>query len=156
MMDTATFTVEPARPEVVMCRDFDAPRDLVFRAYVDPDLVARWWGPRSLTSIVERLDARPGGAWRIVQHGEDGEHAFHGFYHLVQPPERIVRTFEYEGAPGHVILESATFEDLGGRTRVVTQAVFQSLEDRDGMVGAGMESGAVESMDRLAELLATG
>ena len=154
-MNRLQVTVPSQRPEVVMTREFDAPRDLVFRAYIDPDLIPRWWGPRYLTTTVDRMDVRAGGSWRFVQRAPDGAiHAFHGVYHLVQPPERIVQTFEYEGEPGHVLLETVTFEDLGGRTRITTQSVFQSIRDRDGMVASGMESGVVESMDRLEQLLA--
>ena len=154
-MNRLQVTVPSQRPEVVMTREFDAPRELVFRAYIDPDLIPRWWGPRYLTTTVDRMDVRAGGSWRFVQRAPDGAiHAFHGVYHLVQPPERIVQTFEYEGEPGHVLLETVTFEDLGGRTRITTQTVFQSLRDRDGMVASGMESGVVESMDRLEQLLA--
>ena len=154
-MNRLQVTVPSQRPEVVMTREFDAPRELVFRAYIDPDLIPRWWGPRYLTTTVDRMDVRAGGSWRFVQRAPDGAiHGFHGVYHLVQPPERIVQTFEYEGEPGHVLLETVTFEDLGGRTRITTQTVFQSLRDRDGMVASGMESGVVESMDRLEQLLA--
>lgn len=154
-MSKLDFTIAPERPEVVMTREFDAPRALVFKAYTDPDLIPRWWGPRHLTTTVDRMDLRPGGGWRFVQRDADGTvHAFHGVYHLVEPPARIVQTFEYEGVPGHVLLETVTFEDLGGRTRITTQSVYQSLEDRDGMVASGMESGVVESMDRLEGLLA--
>ena len=154
-MNRLEVTVPSERREVRMSREFDAPRELVFRAYTDPDLIPRWWGPRYLTTTVDRMDVRPGGSWRFVQRAPDGTvHAFHGVYHLVEPPDRIVQTFEYEGERGHVLLETVTFEDLAGRTRLTTQSVYQSHEDRDGMVAAGMESGVVESMDRLEQLLA--
>jgi uncharacterized protein YndB with AHSA1/START domain len=149
------ITAEPTRQDVVITHEFSAPPDLVFRAYTEPELVARWWGPRYLTNHVEGHDARPGGSWRIVQRTPDGtEHGFHGVFHLVEKPARMVRTFEYEGAAGHVTLETTDFEDLGGgRTRVVTQAVFQSLADRDAMLSSGMESGVREGFERLTELL---
>lgn len=154
-MSELEVTISRGRPEVLMTREFDAPRALVFRAYTDPDLIPRWWGPRYLTTTVDRMEVRPGGSWRFVQRAPDGTvHAFHGVYHLVEPPERIVQTFEYEGEPGHVLLETVTFVDVGGRTRLTTQSIYQSLEDRDGMVASGMESGVVKSMDRLEELLA--
>ncbi|MBO0684473.1 MAG: SRPBCC domain-containing protein, partial [Candidatus Dormibacteraeota bacterium] len=109
---------------------------------------------RNLTTTVERMDVRPGGGWRFVQRDAEGhEFAFHGLYHEVSPPERIVDTFEFEGMPGHVALETTTLEDLGGRTRLTTITVFQTIEDRNGMVASGMEQGATESMDRLEELL---
>ncbi len=146
---------EPGRQDVVITRVFDAPRDLVYAAYTDPAHVADWWGPEQYTTVVEEMDVRPGGRWRYVQRGPDGaEFGFHGVYHLVSPPEQLVYTFEFEGVPGHVVMETIRFEDLGdGRTRLVDVGVFQSVEDRDAMVASGMESGADESMNRLAALL---
>jgi uncharacterized protein YndB with AHSA1/START domain len=150
------FVIEPGKQEIVMKRVFDAPRELVFKAYTDPKLIEQWWGPRRYSTIVDKLEARPGGIWRFINRASDGtEYGFHGVIHEVVAPERIVQTFEFEGVPGHVALETATFEDLGGRTRVTAHSVFQSVEDRDGMVQSGMEEGAAETMDRLAELLAT-
>lgn len=154
-MPKLTVVAEPGKQEIFLTREFDAPRELVFRAYTDPALIVQWWGPRYLTTTVDKLEARPGGRWRFVQRDPEGnEHGFHGVFHEVIAPERIVQTFEYEGMPGHVLLETATFEDLGGRTRVIGQSVFQSVEARDGMVMSGMEEGTAESNDRLAELLA--
>lgn len=152
-METAILA-EPAKQEITITHEFDAPVELVHRAYTEPDLVARWWGPRYLTNTVEKHDARPGGSWRIISRAPDGtEHGFHGVYHSAEP-NRLVRTFEYEGAAGHVSLESVEFEDLGGgRTRAVALAVFQSLADRDAMVASGMESGVREGFERLEELL---
>lgn len=153
-MSKATVTAAPARHDIVLTREFDAPRELVFEVYTDPRAIPNWWGPRRLTTTVDRMDVRPGGAWRFVQRDAGGnEFAFHGVYHDVVPPERLVQTFEFEGMPGQVVLETATFEDLGGRTRLTTTSVFQTVEERDGMVASGMEEGAVESMDRLEELL---
>ena len=101
------------------------------------------------------MEVRVGGIWRFVQRDDRGsEFAFHGVYHEVTPPERLVYTFEFEGTPGHVLLESVKFEDAGGGTRLTDTSVFQSVEDRDGVLESGMESGAIETMDRLAELLA--
>lgn len=148
------FIAEPGRQEMIITRIFDAPRDLVFKVYTDPDLIPRWWGPRGFTTTVDAMDVRPGGTWRVVQRDAEGnEYAFHGVYHDVTPPDRVVYTSEYEGMPGHVMLETATLEDLGGRTKVMDRVVFQSAEDRDGMLLSGMREGAVESMDRFAELL---
>ncbi|MBO0687057.1 MAG: SRPBCC family protein [Candidatus Dormibacteraeota bacterium] len=153
-MNKAVVTVEPVRHDIVLTRVFDAPRELVFKTYTDPELIPRWWGPRNLTTKVERMDVRPGGGWRFVQRDSEGhEFAFHGVYHEVSPPDRIVDTFEFEGMPGHVALETTTLEDLGGKTRLTTITVFQTIEDRNGMVASGMEQGASESMDRLEELL---
>ena len=155
-MSKAVVTVEPARHDIVLTREFDAPREVLFRAYTDPDAIPKWWGPRNLTTTVDRMDVRPGGGWRFIQRDAAGnEFAFHGVYHEVVAPERIVGTFEFEGMPGHVALETSTLEDLGGRTRLTTISVFQTVEDRDGMAASGMELGASESMDRLEELLAS-
>jgi len=148
-----TFTVTSDR-EIVMTRVFDAPRALVFRAYTDPTLIPQWWGLRNLTTIVDKMDLRPGGAWRFIQHGADGkEEAFNGVFREIVPPERLVSTFEYEGTPGHVVVDTVTFEDAGGKTKVTARSVFASVEDRDEMLMAGMEQGARETWDRLAELL---
>lgn len=154
-MNKSHLKVEPGKQEITGSRDFDAPRDLVFKAYTDATLIPQWWGPAQYKTTVELLDARPGGRWRFIQKDARGsEDAFHGVFHEVVPGEQIIQTFEYEGIPGHhVILETITFEDLDGRTRVTDQMVFQSVADRDGMVQAGMESGATESAERLTALL---
>ncbi len=142
--------------EIAMTRVFDAPRDLVFKAYTDPEMVAQWWGLRTSTTAVEQLDVRPGGQWRFVQREADGaELAFFGEYREVTPPERLVNTFEFEPMPGHVIVDTATFEDVDGKTKLTVTSLFQSVEDRDGMLASGMEGGANESWDQLAELLAS-
>lgn len=136
-------------------RIFDAPCELVWRVCTDPDRLPEWWGPRSLATTVDKMDVRPGGVWRFVQRDAAGnEYAFHGVYHEVTPPERLVYTFEFEGMPGHVLLETVTFEDQDGKTMLTDKSVFQTVEDRDGMLNTGMEEGAAETMDRLAELLA--
>lgn len=145
---------KPQMPLIEMRYSFDAPRELVFKAHIDPAAVAQWWGPANLTTTVESLEARPGGLWRMVQRDADGnEFGFHGVYHDVVAPERLVYTFEFEGMPGHVLLETLTFEERDGRTILRDVAAFQSVEDRDGMLQSGMESGARESMERLTELL---
>jgi uncharacterized protein YndB with AHSA1/START domain len=145
---------EPGKQETVITRIFDAPRDLVFKTYMDPELIPRWWGPRSLTTTVEEMDVRPGGIWRFVQRDADGnEYAFFGVYHEIAPPERLIYTFEFLGTPGHVLLETVTLEDLNGRTKVTDRSVFQTVEDRDGMLASGMDDGVNETMDRFAELV---
>jgi len=155
-MTKPDYTIEPGKQEIVMTRTFDVPRDLVFKTMTDPNLIPQWWGPRYLTTTVDEMDVRPGGRWRYVQRDPQGnEHAFHGVYHDIAAPERLVFTFEYEGVPGHVLLDTVTLEELDGKTRLTDQSVFQSVADRDGMVQSGMESGATEMMDRLEELLAT-
>jgi len=155
LQDATTLVAEPGRQEIVLRRVLDAPRELVFKTMTDPSLIPNWWGLKGLTTVVEKMDVRPGGAWRLVQRDPDGnEFAFNGVYHEVLPPERLVYTFEFEGVPGHVLLETVTFEELDGKTRLTDRSVFQTVEDRDAMVQSGMESGAKETMDRLAELLA--
>ena len=152
---TLTVTT-PSDREIVLTRVFDAPRDLVFRAYTDPKAIPQWWGPRNLTTRVDKMDVRPGGAWRFVQRDADGnEFAFNGVYREITPPERVVSTFEFEGMPGHIAVETMTLEEHDGRTTLTTTSVFASVEDRDGMLQSGMESGAAETMDRLAELVET-
>jgi uncharacterized protein YndB with AHSA1/START domain len=151
----ATRFTLPSDREIVMERVYDAPRELVFKAYTEPDLTPRWWGPRRLTTTVEKMDVKPGGAWRYVQHDAEGNaYAFHGRYREVLASERLVYTFEFEGVPGHPMLETATFEERHGNTKLTVTDLFDTVEDRDGMLKAGMEQGAIESCDRLAELLA--
>lgn len=155
MADARTeFVIEPGRQGIVMTCEFDAPRDIVFKAMTDPALIPKWWGPRSLTTTVEQMDVRPGGLWRFIQRdSEANEYGFWGVFHDIVPPERLAMTFEFEGVPGHVALDTHQLEDAGGRTKLVATSLFQSVEDRDGMVRAGMESGAREGNDRLAELV---
>ena len=151
--DTTEIVVEPGRHDIVIKRVFDAPRDVVFRAMTDPDLIPSWWGPGSLSTEVEVMEVRHGGRWRYVQRDADGnEYAFRGVYHEVSP-ERITQTFEWEGLPGHVSLDSLTLDEAGGRTTYLGVSVFQSVEDRDGMVASGMEGGLREGMLRLERLI---
>jgi len=153
-MSETSFVVEPGKQEIVVTRLFNAPRDLVFKTYLDPKLRSEWWGPRNLTTNVEKMEARPGGVWRIVQRDPEGnEFAFHGVYHDVVPPERIIETFEWEGMPGHVNFNTATLEEIDGKTRVTNRIVFQSVEDRDGMLQSGMHEGMEEGFERFEELL---
>jgi uncharacterized protein YndB with AHSA1/START domain len=144
----------PSDREIVMTRVFDAPRALVWEAYTDPKQIPQWWGLRSHTTIVDELDVRPGGKWRYIQRAADGaEYAFHGEYREIVPPSRLVSTFEFEGMPGHVVVDTATFDEVDGKTRVTVTSLFASTEDRDGMLQSGMAEGANETWDRLAELL---
>ena len=150
----ATVTT-PTDREIHVVREFDAPRDRVFAAYTDPELIPEWWGMRDTTTIVDQMDVRAGGSWRFVTRSQDGtETAFRGTYREVTPPERIVQTFEWEGMPGYVSVETAMFEDLGERTRVTTTSIFHTTEERDGMLESGMERGMNETYARLDELLA--
>ena len=158
MANQTEITAEPGKQEIFIMREFDAPRELVFRAFTDPELYVQWLGPRRLKLNLETFEPRAGGSYRYVLTDSDGtEYAFHGVNHEVLAPERIISTFEFEGLPetGHVILETAKFEVLpGDRTRLVNQSVFQSVADREGMIQAGMETGLTESYERLDELLA--
>jgi len=154
-MAKTEYVIEPGRQDITSTIILDAPRELVFKAYTDPELFARWWGPRRYKNEIDKFESRPGGSWRVVQVGADGtRHGFRGVNHDVVAPERICATFEYEGFPRHVALQTATFEALGNKTRLVAHIVFESVMDRDGMVASGMQEGADESMERLAELLA--
>lgn len=148
---------ETGKQEIFITREFDAPRDLVFKAFIDPDLYKEWIGPRELTTEILVFEPVNGGSWRYIQRDEEGnEYAFHGVNHEVLPPQRIIGTFEFEGLPetGHVILQTLQLESLpDDRTRLIDQSVFQSVEDRDGMLQSGMEMGIDESYQRLDELL---
>lgn len=151
------ITAEPGKQEIIITREFDAPRELVFKAFTDPELYVQWLGPRELIMTLEKFEPRNGGSWRYIHKDADGnEYAFHGVFHEVLPPVRIIDTFEFEGLPeeGHVILEVDRFEELpGSRTKLTSQSVFLSLADRDGMLQSGMEEGVNDSYDRLDELL---
>jgi uncharacterized protein YndB with AHSA1/START domain/predicted enzyme related to lactoylglutathione lyase len=149
-----TVVAEPKTLSVVITQLFDAPPELVYRAATDPDLIPQWWGPSEYVTIVKHLDVRPGGSWRFVQRDPQGtEYAFGGVYYTVIPAKLTIDTFEFEGIPGHVLMETTVYEAVEGRTRVTSTSVFQSLEDRDGMFRTGMARGAIESGERMARLL---
>ena len=151
----AAKVTTPADREIRIERIFNAPRDRVWRAMTDPALVAQWWG-RGNNLVIERLEVERGGRWRFVEHGPDGVHGFEGRFREVVPPQRIVQTFEWDGMPGHVAVETATLEDLGdGRTRIVTSSIFHTTEERDGMLHSGMEQGLNQSYAALDRVLAT-
>ncbi len=156
-MTQTEFVIEPGKQEIHITRVFDAPRDLVFKAYTTPQHIPHWWGPRRLTTVVDKMDVKVGGVWRFINRDQQGnEFAFHGVYHDILSPERIVQTFEYEGTPGHVLLETAVFQALpDGKTRFTATSVFQSVADRDEMVSSGMQEGSSQTWDRFAELLTT-
>jgi uncharacterized protein YndB with AHSA1/START domain len=154
-MTTTQITAEPGSPYVDMTREFDAPRDLIFRAHTEPELLVQWLGPRRLTMIVDRMDVRDGGTWRYIHRDADGtEYGFHGVFHGTPSPDGIVQTFEFEGAPGHVSLDSLSLEERNGRTLLRAHSVFQSVEARDAMIESGMEGGINEGYARLDELIA--
>ncbi|MEJ2888735.1 SRPBCC family protein [Actinomycetospora aeridis] len=150
-----TITAAPDAPTVLITREFDAPRENVFRAHVEPELVKRWLGPRDLTMEIDTYDARTGGSYRYTHRDKDGDYTFFGSFHEVRPAERIVQTFTYEGFADSVTLETMTFIDLGdGRTRLEGTSLFESIEARDGMIASGMEIGVNEGYEKLDELLA--
>jgi uncharacterized protein YndB with AHSA1/START domain len=148
----------PSDREIALTRVFDAPRRLVFEACTKPQHLARWWGPHGSTLIVCEMDLRPGGAWRFVLRGPDGqEHPFKGVYREIVPPERVVQTFIYdvEGIRDHEAIETLTLDEQDGRTTLRVVVLHQTKEARDGHIQSGMEAGAGQSYDRLAELLKT-
>jgi uncharacterized protein YndB with AHSA1/START domain len=144
----------PAEREIRVERIFNAPRERVWRAFTEPELVAKWWG-RGNRLVIERDEVERGGHWRYVEHAGGEEHGFEGRYREVTPPERIVRTFEWDGMPGYVAVDTVVLEDLGdGRRRVVNVSLFHTKEERDGMLASGMEGGLNESYAALDRLLA--
>ena len=144
----------PAEREIRVERVFDAPRDLVFATYTDPTLIPEWWGPHGTTAEVVEMDARTGGRWRFVVHNSDGSSTgFQGSFREVSPPERVVQTFEWDGMPGHVSVDTAIFEELGDQTKVTTISLFHTPEERDGMLASGMEGGLSETYERLDAVL---
>jgi uncharacterized protein YndB with AHSA1/START domain len=144
----------PSDREIVMTRTFDAPRDLVFEAHTSCEHMSHWWGPRRYEFASCEIDFRPGGKWRIVHHGpDDQDYGFRGEFREIVRPERIVWTFEFEGMPGHVSVDTLTLEEQDGKTTLTATSVFDTVEDRDGMLQSGMEEGAAETWDRLAEYL---
>jgi len=148
------FFAPPGRQEVIVTRTFTAPEGVVYKIVTDPLLVPQWWGPRWLTTKVHKMVVTPGGSWRILQWDQDGkEYGFHGVYHDVIIPERLVYTMEYEGMPGHATLVIDKFADQDGTTIMTSKTIFQSVEDRDRMLQWKMEEGTIETTNRLNELV---
>jgi uncharacterized protein YndB with AHSA1/START domain len=157
MANKTAVTAEPNKQELFITREFDAPRDLVFRAHTDPDLYIQWVGPNDLTMTIDKWDSRDGGSYKFTHERDGHKYSFFGVNHEVHAPERIIGTFEFDGLPerGHVIMGKTKFEELPeGRTRVVHQSVFFTVADRDGMIQSGMERGVAEGYEKLDELLA--
>lgn len=157
MSNKTEIIAEPGKQEIFIIREFEAPRELVFKAHTDPEIYQKWLGPRDLEMRIEKFEPFEGGSYRYIHKRGDEEYAFCGVNHEVLAPERIVGTFEFLGLPerGHVALGTLKFEELpGGRTRLVSQSVFQSVADRDGMIAAGMEHGVQDGYARLDEILA--
>ena len=161
----STHMKEPAGPskvttptdrEIRIERIFNAPRQRVWQAFTDAKLVAQWWG-RGHKLVIERLEVQRGGHWRFVEHTNEGDQGFEGRFREVTPPERLVQTFEWDGMPGHVLVQTLTFEDIGdGRTRVVTLVLAHTTQERDGMLSSGMEQGLNQSYAALDTLLHNG
>ncbi|HKU43109.1 MAG TPA: SRPBCC family protein, partial [Polyangiales bacterium] len=156
-MTTATQKATISTPtdrEIRSERIFNAPRERVWKAMTNPELIAQWWG-RGNKLVIEKFEFQRGGHWRFVEHSARGDHGFEGRYREITPPERVVQTFEWDGMPGHVIVETMTLEDLGdGRTKLVTLSLFHTTEERDGMLHSGMEGGMNESYAALDRVLA--
>jgi uncharacterized protein YndB with AHSA1/START domain len=154
-MPKRNLIAEPNQHSIVSTCIFNAPRELVFKLMTDPERIPEWWGPHGLTTVVDKMEPWSGGSWRfVVSNQKGGEWAFHGVYHSILAPEQNVFTFEFEGLPGKVSLETTVYEDFEGETKLTTISVFQSIEDRDAMMQSDMEEGADETMDRLEVLLA--
>jgi uncharacterized protein YndB with AHSA1/START domain len=147
-------TAEPGVQELFITREFDASRELVYQAHTDPDLYVQWLGPRGYEMKLETFEPVSGGKYRYTHKDPEGnEYGFRGTFHEMSP-ERMVQTFEFDGYPGHVSMDSMTLEELpGDRAKITIQSIFQSVEDRDGMVQAGMEKGVREGYERLDEIL---
>ncbi|GEP36142.1 activator of HSP90 ATPase [Nocardioides szechwanensis] len=152
-----TIEADPEVPTITMTREFDAPPERVFQAWVDPELFVQWIGPRSIDTRIEHWDARTGGSWSYTAEREDLHETFFGSFHEVRSPERLVQTFTWGGEPDSVSLETLRFEPLeGGRTRIVGVSVVESMELRDLILSSGMEVGVNEGYEKLDELLARG
>jgi uncharacterized protein YndB with AHSA1/START domain len=154
-MGKTQIIAEPGVPQTVITREFDAPPALLFRAYTEPELLVQWLGPRNQTLTIDRFDVHHGGTWHYTSRDTNGnEYGFRGVFHGTPSLDGIVQTFEFEGVPGKVCLETATFEEQGGKTLLRLNSVYQSVEDRDAMIESGMEDGLTEGFERLDELLA--
>jgi dihydrofolate reductase/uncharacterized protein YndB with AHSA1/START domain len=153
-VNPTTVSAQPDTPFIDVVREFEATPAQVFRASTDPELVSRWLGPRELEMRLTEYDARTGGSYSYVHRDAEGnEYGFRGVFHTVTPNERIIQTFEYEGEPDVVSVDSWTYEDLGGRTRLSSHTVFPSVEARDTALASGMERGIRDSMERLEEVM---
>jgi uncharacterized protein YndB with AHSA1/START domain len=142
------------KQEIIVTRTYNAPRELVYKALTDPKLIPEWWGPRYLTTKVDKMELKPGGQWRFIQHDPNGNiHRFRGVYHTAKSPELLIYTMEWDGMPNHVMLNIDRFEERGSMTIYTSRSIFETREDRDGMLQTGMESGTKEVTERINELL---
>lgn len=146
---------EAGKQELFMIREFDAPKELVYRAFTEPELMMQWLGNGDSALQVDVYENKNGGRWRFINRSAKGDVVLHGVMHEVLPNERLVRTFEMVGLSegGHVSLEVAIFESIGtDQTKLTLHSIFRSVADRDGMIKAGVEHGAKEHHRRLDEL----
>jgi uncharacterized protein YndB with AHSA1/START domain len=154
-MSARAAVTTPTEREIHVERIFNAPRDRVWRAMTEPELLAQWWG-RGNKLVIEKYELERGGHWRFVEHTDHGAFGFEGRFREIIPPERLVLTFEFDGMPGHVVVNFMTLEDLGdGRTKLIAESLFLTKEDRDGMMSSGMEQGMNESYAALDRVLAS-
>jgi len=156
-MGKTIVTAEPGKQELFITREFDAPRELLFKAHIDPNIYIQWVGPYGMTMTIEKWEPYEGGSYKFTHERDGHKYAFVGVYHEILLNERIIGTFEFDGLPerGHVIMGKTTFEDLpNGRSRLVHQSVFFSVADRDGMVQSGMERGVSDGYEKLDGILA--
>jgi uncharacterized protein YndB with AHSA1/START domain len=154
-MAKTQIIAEPGVPQVIVTREFAAPRELLFRAYADPDLLVQWAGPLGLTMTVDYFDLRHGGTWRYISSDAHGnEYSFNGVFHGTPSPDGIVETVEFEGMPGHVCMDTVTFAERGDTTVLTQNTVFQSVTDRDEALQSNFAEGINVSMKRLEHLLA--
>jgi uncharacterized protein YndB with AHSA1/START domain len=152
MAGNATVTL-PAEEQILITREFDAPKALVYKAWTTPELVKRWWsGKRGEVTLAE-IDLRVGGSWRYVMTGEGFEVGFHGEYQELVPGERIVSTEVFEGMPDAASVNTLTLTESEGRTELTILVQHSSKEHRDGHVGSGMEGGLQEALDALEQVV---
>jgi len=153
-MNKTMFVNEPGSQNVVITHMFDEPPDVVYKIMTDPMQIPNWWGPREMTTAIDRFELQEGGIWRFIQYDKEGKRfGFHGVYHEIEPEKRLVYTFEYEDMPGHPLLIIDTLEKIEGMTKYTELTVFPSVDERDGMVQANMQMGIEQSMERIDELL---
>lgn len=149
---TATVTL-PTNEQILITREFSAPKHLVYRAWTTPELVKRWWGSDMGETTVAEIDLRVGGTWRYVMVTSDGfEVGFHGEYREIVSNERIVSTEVYEGMPEGESLNTATFTEVDGRTTLAILVQHQNQEHRDAHIDSGMEAGMQKSLDYLEQV----
>lgn len=153
--NSGTFTMSmPSDTEVIVTRFFDAPREKLWKVLNDPSLIPEWWGPREAHTQVDKMEVHVGGKWQYTIIGPSGKkEIFRGKYMEIVPMEKIAWTFEYEPYAGHISTQTVTLEDWGDKSFLMMRAIYANKDDREGMVGANMESGMRETYDRLEELL---